>query len=475
MNNIFDTEKGIILLEKAKRAINDYNMAPSLAGDVVLGLSGGADSVALLYLLLKLKEAHPFSLTAIHINHMIRGKDADNDEEFCRALCEELNVNFLSYKIDIPKLSIEEHRGIEETAREYRYKVFNEKLTELGYSTIAVAHNATDNLETIILNMMRGTGITGLAGIPAVRDNIIRPLMYLSKDEITDLLDTTNTKYVVDKTNLSIDYKRNYIRHKIIPLLNEISTNPVEMGTRISLNLRCDIDYFSDEVNSFIVDNYLNEKFDAEKLANLKKALFIRVLAHIIRQKTNYSAEKVHYDAIYNHRFDKNFSYSLPGEVRFVIKNGFAYLEDDKEKEIVSIPTTILKPGVNEISGFSSVIIISEDKTFESYLNVYKIEITATISSDIINNGLCVRSRVSGDSYAYGGIKRRIKKLFIDRKIPDEKKALVPVIYDNDGIVWAVGFGIRGEGEISSPLYIAIAEPIDKNENLTNFFISKRK
>ncbi len=474
MDNIFNKEKGKVLLKKCNKAILDYNMKEYLSGGVILGLSGGADSVALLYLLLKLREETEFNITAIHINHMIRGDEADRDEEFCRKLCNSLDISFISYRVDIPTLANKEHMSIEQTARNYRYKIFNEALSSLGYSSIAVAHNATDNLETIILNMMRGAGISGLSGIPATRDNIIRPLIYLSKDEITALLDEEKIEYVTDRTNLSDDYKRNYVRHKIIPALFEITPRAIEMGLRVSDNLRCDIEFINSMLEGFLKENFKEGKIAQDKLCSLEKALFVRVLAHIIRQKTDVSSEKTHYEVIYKHRYDKSFSYSLPGLVRFVIRGGFVFVEEYAEGLAANIPTTPLKTGINEIEGFDSVIIISNDKSFESYKNVYNIEISAQISSDIINNGLLVRNKLDGDSYSYGGITRRIKKLFNDRKIPLENRNCVPVFADNNGIVWVAGFGVRDEGKCECTHYIAIAEPKDKNSEKLSFYISKR-
>ena len=475
MNDIFDTEKGCQVYEAALRAISDWNMLKEVSGGVLIGLSGGADSVALLYLLLRLKEDFDFNLSALHVNHMIRGAEADGDENFCRDLCAKLGVPFYSYCVDVPSIAKKEHKSLEQAARDVRYRLFSEKLKDLGYSLIAVAHNATDNLETIILNMSRGSGIVGLSGIAAKRDNIIRPLIYVSKDDITSMLENAGVEYVTDKTNLSVDYKRNYVRHKIIPELMKICDCPVEMGTRVSLNLRSDIDFINACVDGFLLKHYNGDFVDASALASVHKSLFVRILAFIIGQKTTFTAEKTHFDAIYSHRFDKSFSYSLPGRIRFVIRDGRAFVEEDTAKMSAFIDKTPLTLGINKIDGYDSVVIISESPMFENYLNVYNIEISAAISFDIINNGLGIRSRIDGDAYCYGGLKRKLKRLFVDRKIPESQRANVPVIYDADGIVWVAGFGVRNEGEFTPNAYICIATPKTSDSGQRRFYITKRK
>ena len=200
-DKLFASECGREIYSGALSAISDFSMKPLIKGGTVLGFSGGADSVMLLLFLIKYRsEIGDFPIVAVHINHGIRGKEADEDEEFSRCLCQALNIPFVSRSYDVPKIAAERGIGLEEAARDLRYAAFREILHEKNYTSICVAHNATDNLETIILNMMRGSGTHGLSGISPVRDSILRPLIYSSKSLISSALTEAGISYKIDSS-----------------------------------------------------------------------------------------------------------------------------------------------------------------------------------------------------------------------------------------------------------------------------------
>lgn len=188
---------------------------------ILVALSGGPDSVFLLYFLLKYKKKYKITIGAMHLNHMIRGAEAKSDEKFCRNLCSELGVDYHSANKDVPAYSKKNKISIEEAAREIRYAELEKIQKKFVYNKIATAHNCNDNAETIILNLIKGSGIKGLSGIPIVRENIIRPILSITKVEIFNYLTKNKLKYVVDQTNFSNVYERNFIRNKLIPLIKE--------------------------------------------------------------------------------------------------------------------------------------------------------------------------------------------------------------------------------------------------------------
>ena len=153
----------------------------------------------------------------------------------------------------------------------------------------------------------------------------------------------------------------------------------------------------------------------------------------------------------------------MPGKIRFVMENGLCYIGNDIVEHESSYAVS-LKNGVNEIPGYSTVVIVSDDKTFENYSNIYKISIQQQIPSDIMEHGLCVRSKEDGDAYVFGGMTRKLKKLFNDRKISPSLRQHIPVISDNSGIVWVPGFKAR-DGLAKGSLYIAFAEPVSRDNN----------
>lgn len=187
---------------------------------IIAGFSGGADSTALLSVLWDLKDVLKISVTAIHINHCIRD-EADEDEVFCRRYCTEKGIPFRAVKRDIPKMSMDLGITEEEAGRIARYEVFNECLKESGSCRIAVAHHANDVAETLLLNLTRGSGLKGLGGIRPVRDNVIRPLLAVTRPEIEEYLRERGISFCTDKTNLENDHTRNYLRNEIIPRLSE--------------------------------------------------------------------------------------------------------------------------------------------------------------------------------------------------------------------------------------------------------------
>ncbi|HZK20854.1 MAG TPA: tRNA lysidine(34) synthetase TilS, partial [Oscillospiraceae bacterium] len=220
------------MIEKTIKTIKRYNMISN--GEViVIGLSGGADSVSLLHLLIVLGDRFNISVAAAHLNHMLRGKEADGDERFVIELCKSLNVPLLTEKIDCERVAKQSKRGIEECARALRYELFERAAQKFGASKIATAHTANDNFETVLLNITRGSALKGIGGIPPVRGNIIRPIIECTRDEVLQYCDENALSYVTDATNFCDDYSRNRIRNRVIPELLSINSGAVFAASRL--------------------------------------------------------------------------------------------------------------------------------------------------------------------------------------------------------------------------------------------------
>src|SRR5699024_2969941 len=183
---------------------------------IVIGVSGGADSVCLFYVFLDLVKKYNLELFVVHVNHGIRGQEADKDEAFVKSLCKEHRVSFISVKKDVPKIAKLEGLSEEEAGRNVRYEAFYQCYLENACNKIAVAHNKNDNAETILFHLFRGSGIKGLSGIPPKRDSIIRPLLCVEREEIERYLEKKKIPYIIDRSNLEEDYTRNKIRHKVL-------------------------------------------------------------------------------------------------------------------------------------------------------------------------------------------------------------------------------------------------------------------
>lgn len=435
-------------------------MRSLIGGGILLGLSGGADSVLLLHFLLeyRARNAISFPLLAVHVNHGIRGDEAERDEAFSKATACALGVDFASVHIDVPRFAQDNSLGLEEAARKLRYAKFNELIgSRSDISCIAVAHNSSDNLETVLFNFMRGAGTRGLAGIAPVRDNIIRPLIYVSKRDIQALLDEEKIEYVTDSTNFSCDYTRNYIRHDVIPKLARLNSDPERAVNRACAFLRADDAYISEVAQAFIKENYKNGSFENARLRGLHNAVLARVLTFAA------SAQGIALEAVHIAQIEKllrknrneSFKISLPGQHEFISECGASRIE---KRKAARIEAKKLHLGENHFPSSNAVIILSENANDEFSLNVYKISIQAAIPFDIINSELFVRSKNDGDSYFYGGMTHKLKKLFNDKKIPPSYRERVPIFYDGDGIVWVPGFGVRSTLKTSKKLYVTIAE-----------------
>ena len=462
VNELFKTEAGEHVYSEFLRAVREFDLKKRIADGVAVGFSGGADSITLLLALRKFSSDNNFGrICAVHVNHMIRGAEADRDEAFSRQFCESIGVEFISVRRDVPAYAKKNSLGLEEAARNIRYSIFTELLEGRNdLSCVAVAHNATDNLETVIFNMMRGAGTRGIAGIAPVRDSVIRPLIFVPKRDILKALEDSGTPYVTDSTNLETDYKRNYIRAEILPKLSYLTKNPEAVTARLTRALRQDATYLDGEAQK-IFERYKDCAVPRSDLSEMPPAIFYRFVS-LMAKNAGCSIESKHIRAIQNLVFesDVDFSVSLPGKTEFVCTANRCIISKKSPKHEIHYEYK-LSMGINHIKEIGAEIILSDEPINDSFSKVYKISIQQSIDFDIINGGVYVREKRDGDSYVYGGMTHKLKKLFCDRKIPKEKRGLIPIFCDESGILWVPGFSVRAaDKKTESPkkLYIAIAE-----------------
>ncbi len=421
---------------------------------VLIGYSGGADSSALLHILSEVCKKNGLQLHAVHVHHGIRGAEADRDAEFCKAECARLGIRLTLEYVDVPSLAANSGRGIEETARACRYEAFFSILSENSELTcIATAHNADDNAETVIFNLARGSGIDGLRGIPPVRTEsgvrIIRPLIASSKGDILGYCDENGIEYIFDSTNADTAYTRNYIRHEILPRFASLNPSFLEAVGRMSANLRVDSQYIEEEAKRFAKHHVQNGKIDAAILAKAPQAIASRIVSAMYRDAGGHMLERVHAESLLALAKNANegSSISLGGKIRAKIEDCKLYFTSasDTAPPVFCKP---LHPGANRFDELGFAIYLSNEskphkdlqKDNETLQNIYKLSILTQVNSDKISNVLFARSRRDGDSYVFGKMTRKLKKLYNDRGISPAKRAMIPVICDDDGIVWVPGF-----------------------------------
>lgn len=407
-------------------------------GDTVIcGLSGGADSVCLLIVLNQLKKQLKISVEALHVNHCLRGEESDRDEYFCRELCSKLNIPFTAVSCNVKGYADEKSLSCEEAARELRYSIFDEHSDN---KKIATAHNADDNLETVIHHLIRGTALKGLTGIPPVRGNIVRPLLTVSRHEIEDFLKNINQNFMTDSTNLTDDYTRNKIRHKIIPVMRDINSSLVETSVRTIESLRSENNLIESEVSKAMNKCFNNNIFTG--LSDYSQVIRRRCISKLLTENNL---------PVSNKRLTECDEILLNGG-KVNLSGDLYFISDSKTAEIKKILPEIqskyiskeLEIGENTI--FPDVKLICE---FVKCENLKKIDfVNKNLTSylldyDKIIGRTVVRSRKYGDRIQLSGrnFTSSVKKL-INKTIPVSIRQTLHFIEDENGTIFGENIGI---------------------------------
>ncbi|HAE52177.1 MAG TPA: tRNA lysidine(34) synthetase TilS [Ruminococcus sp.] len=423
------------MINKIIDFVKQYDMIQK--GDcVVCGLSGGADSVCLLLSLMELSRIIGFSVEALHVNHSIRGDESDRDENFCRKLCESLNVPFTAVRCNVPEYAEKNSLSDEEAARILRYKIFSD--CSCG-KKLATAHNANDNLETAVLNLARGTALKGISGIPPVRDNIIRPLLTVTRNEIENFLKEKNQPYVTDSTNLSDDYTRNKIRHCIIPLLMDINKSVTETSVKTFASLRSENDFIENQVNSAMETCRQNNKLIG--LAKYDGLIRKRCLARIISENSlPYSYDRLNSA---DNILVNGGKLNLSGDIFLVSDGNSCEIKKIKQKDSRYIQKDLII-GENSIFLNKKLICeIIECDNLKKILSVHKNLTFYLLDYDKIIGRAILRNRRFGDRIQLKGrnFTSSVKKL-INEKIPPQQRDSLHFIEDDIGTVFAENIGI---------------------------------
>ena len=443
------------------------------AGGVLAGFSGGADSSLLLFFLKKYCEETKTSLYAIHIHHGIRGEEADRDEVFCRKRAEELNIPFYSCREDVPQLAEEQGLTVEEAARQVRYRFFRETADTLPHPNlpIATAHNADDNLETVLFHLCRGSGLHGLCGIPPVRGSLIRPLLAVSAADIRDFCRTSALPFVEDSTNTDEAYTRNYIRREIVPRLRQITSAPETAITRMCALLREDADYL-DKAAVAALRDYANASLAPEEyLKDLPDALLSRAIIRLYENETG-KAENLtsaHIAAVMALvRRGGSGKVALPGG-RFA-RLEYGNLDFRPEQTYPEAPPAdfcvSLHMGENLFPEFGFGIRMEEyaqppdiddPAAYIENIKFYKLFIWYSFPYDTIQGKVHMRFLRPGDRIRRGGMSRQVRKLFNQYNIPPESRIRWPILCDDAGILWIPHLGGRDCPAVKSGKYLVFS------------------
>ncbi len=415
---------------------------------VVVGVSGGPDSMCLLFVLQKLSKAYDLNLHCVHINHKIRGIDADKDMEFVQKYCKDNDLTCHTYCIDIPALSKKRGESSEETGRIERYKAFNEVFLETNSTKIATAHNADDNVETVIFNALRGAGLSGICGILAKRDNIIRPLIPFTKKEILEFLNENGISYCIDKTNEGEDYTRNKIRNVVIPYIEkEINNSSVKHLSNLSR--------MAFEINEYIKEDAKNLfeklKIPYENGVCIKRDEFIKlrdaVKPYIVRLMIEEVCGRLK-DITNTHIMTVcslvNFTTGAKADLPYDLE-GFT----TSEVLVVAQKSENVAIGeICEIKDYGTYNVSAGNFSVErdNPANVVKSEKKCTkwFACDILKNNTVIRHRQDGDFIVINkkGDKKKLNDYLTDIKYPRNKRDSLYVLACGHDILWVVGYRI---------------------------------
>lgn len=441
------------VVDGVREAIKKNNLIP--AGSVVIaGVSGGPDSVCLLHVLSILKHELGIRIEAVHINHMLRGKESDGDEEYVRQLCGKLEVPVHIEKCDIVKIAAERGMSIEEAGRDVRYETFRKVAKQTGADSICVAHNMNDQAETVLMNILRGSGLEGLKGMEYRNGSIVRPLLEISRSRIEQYCIKEELKPRIDSSNLETQYTRNIIRLKLLPYIKGLmNTAPETALSKMASILSADNEYLekcADEAFGAVLtdEDPTALTLDAKALAAMHEAISSRVIRKCILRTagTLKGIGREHITAV------KELAGSgrtgalicLPLGVR-VAKSYDTVQLFLKENRMMMPPVdiSITIPGETEIPGRGITVNTSvlEPGNAADEIFAKRDSLVQYFDYEAAEKGIRIRNRRDGDRIkplGFSGTKK-LKSYFIDKKIPrTQRDGILLLAADND-IIWIIG------------------------------------
>ncbi len=430
----------------------DANELINTGDKILVALSGGPDSVFLILFLLKFKKKLKIEIGAFHLNHKLRGKHADEDEKFCKSLCIRNGVNFYSTKKNIKLISKKIKISVEEAGRKARYEELNKCASQNFFNKIATAHNIDDNTETVLLNLIKGSGLKGLAGIPVKRENIIRPVLSISKIEILEYLKRNKIDYRTDDSNLSSEYERNFLRNEIVRKLKE-RLNP-SIGNSVlktSSVLKQYYSYLADQINpklKILIDKKANEiNIKSSLLDTIDSRLHGLFIQELLSKKfkLELSNEKV------NSLLD--LRYRQTGRIIELEKSLVALRERSgiviRQKESDKIVSIKLKPGDQKKIKGKTFSITEKDRKMVKFNSISGIELV-DISKCTKNFEL--RNWKTGDRFQPFGMKgsKKISDFLTEQKVTVAERRNKLVLTNSGKIVWVVGYRIDDRFKVTN-------------------------
>lgn len=412
---------------------------------IAVALSGGMDSMCLLHLLLDIKSEYNLTIKAINIDHSIRGKESEMDSLFVQTYCEKLEVPLKFFKVDATEFSKQNGYTLEQGARVLRYQIFDSLLSENFAGVIATAHHLSDNFETVLLNLFRGAGLKGLAGIPKSRNGYIRPLLNATKEEINNYVIKNSIPYTQDSTNFESDYARNYLRNEVVPKILDKFSSAETTVKRLSETASEEDEFLTNLASSYIKKGDKNYLLPCSLNAVLVKRASLTILKNLGVEK-DYEAVNLN-DIIKLLSLKNGSKITLPKGVVAVKEYDYInfYIEEQKT-EFLEVPFEVKSYDFDKFS------IVISNKPLENSL---------TFDGDKIPKNAVIRTRKDGDIFKkFGGGTKKLKDFLIDKKIPRFERDNLLVLAENNQILLVfnveISENIKVDNNTKNKLYAKI-------------------
>ncbi|MDD2362895.1 MAG: tRNA lysidine(34) synthetase TilS [Oscillospiraceae bacterium] len=425
--------------------------------NVLVALSGGADSMTLLLFLIEYKERLGIkSLSAAHINHCLRGQESFRDQEFVTKECKRLGMPLFIHSVDVAAQAEEQREGLEEAGRRIRYSFLSDKAAELN-ACIATAHTLSDSIESLLLNMVRGSGMRGLCGIPPMREivlngkgiKVIRPLIDCTRTEVEAYCHTNEIDYINDSTNWDTSFTRNRIRARVIPELKVINPNAEAAFSRLMRSITKDIRFIEDTADALLDEAAINDGYggyNAASLFRLPPAIRTRALIAAVRRvdadtSRSLTEKKI---SIMESILETGGALTLSDKFEYRVSQGRMLISPLPQKSELTSDKIPIEIGISCLfyGRIYRPTLITLD-CFKKRQKIHKNLFKYSLNYDKISNSLYLRNRRPGDAFrpAGRGVKKTLKKLFGEEKIPAGLRDEIPVVCDALGIVLVGGLG----------------------------------
>jgi len=432
------------LIVQATDTIKKHSMLKG--GETVLvGLSGGPDSVCLLSVLHRLKDVFNLTLHAVYVDHNLRPGETPAEIAYCTKLCHDMKVDFRVKSIDV-KGYVKEHGGNkQEAARDLRYRAFHEAAMEIRADRISLAHNADDQAETVFMRLIRGTGASGLAGMPAKRGPIIRPLLEIERKDIEDFLGSENIRYVVDSSNLQTDYFRNKFRLMIMPEFKKMNPKLIQ-GMNNTVSILQEEERYLDVIVTKTLMKMISRKADnrLELFLSPMEAMDIVILRRLLRRGLDETEglrgiSFAHIEDIIRlvREGSSGDRIYLPKGTRVIKDYSLLVITSERPRTIAACELDV--PGEVAIVGAGVVVKASFEEDGEDFGDG---KTSVLLDAGHMDFPLRIRPRRPGDCFfPFGfGKRKKLQDFFVDEKVPRDERDSIPLVLTGEDILWVAGY-----------------------------------